>query len=148
MTEPLSVNEHSESIRGLYRGPLEEFVSRRAALVKELRAAKRREDADTVKALRKPSRMAWVLDSIVHEDSSALAGLDAALQHAQSGADLRSALDAVKAAVRDLAAIGARVAVRAGQPVEPSAVMTALYAVIGDASALESLRSGELVDVP
>ena len=148
MIDPAGADELSASIAALYRAPLEEFVNRRAALAKDLRAAKQREAADRVKALRKPSRMAWVLDSVVHEDPAALARLDAALQQAQSGADLRTALETVKSAVRDLAAIGARVAVRAGQPVEPSAVITAMYAVIGDAGALESLRSGLLVDVP
>src|SRR5689334_24504725 len=100
----------------VYRGPLEEFVSRRDALVKELRAAKRREDADRVKALRKPSRTAWVLDNIVHEDPASIEHLSAAIgsaQAVQSGADLRAAMENLRAAIRDVAAAGARVAIRA-----------------------------------
>lgn len=135
----------------VYRGPLEEFVSRRDALVKQLRAAKRREDADRVKALRKPSRTAWILDSVIHEDPGALDQLSAAITAAQtvhSGADLRSAMDNVRAAIRDVAAAGARVAIRAGQPIDASALVTAVHAVIGETNAFSELRAGRLVDVP
>lgn len=148
MTQAEIPDELETAINGVYRGPLEEFVNRRDALVKQLRATKQREAADRVKALRKPSRMAWVLDSVVHEDPGSIEQLAAAIRQAQSGADLRTALDAVKAAVRDVAAVGARVAVRAGQPVEPAAVIAAIQAVIGDASAFSTLRAGLLVDVP
>jgi hypothetical protein len=117
-------------------------------LVKQLRAAKRREDADRIKLLRKPSRMAWVLDNIDHEDSAAIEQLADAVSHAQQGADLRTALETVKAAVRVVAAAGARVAIRAGQPIEANAIATAVYAVIGDAKAFGELRARRLVEVP
>src|SRR5215813_1741745 len=107
MTEPLTPIELETAIVAVYRGPLDEFVSRRDALVKQLRAAKRREDADRVKLLRKPSRMAWVLDTLVHEDSASVDQLAAAIGAAQTGSDLRAALETVKAAVRDVAAAGA-----------------------------------------
>jgi hypothetical protein len=148
MTQPVIPNELATAILAVYRGPLEEFVTRRDALVKQLRATKQRESADRVKALRKPSRMAWVLDSVVHEDPASIERVAAAITEAQTGADLRAALETIKAAVRDVAAVGARVAVRAGQPVEPNAVITAMHAVIGDASAFADLRAGQLVEVP
>jgi hypothetical protein len=148
MTQPVIPNELETAILAVYRGPLEEFVSRRDALVKQLRATKQREAADRVRALRKPSRMAWVLDSVVQEHPASIEQLAAAIKEAQTGADLRTALETVKAALRGVAALGARVAVRAGQPVEPSAVITALHAVIGDASAFATLRAGQLVEVP
>lgn len=135
----------------VYRGPLEEFVSRRDALAKELRAAKRREDADRVKALRKPSRTAWVLDNVLHEDPVVLEQLSTAIgaaQTVQSGADLRGAMENVRAAIRDVAAAGARIAIRAGQPIDASALVTAVHAVIGETSAFNDLRAGRLVDVP
>ena len=72
MTQPPEPSELETALLAVYRGPLEEFVSRRDALAKQLRAAKRREDADRVKALRKPSRTAWVLDAIVHEDPASI----------------------------------------------------------------------------
>ena len=148
MTQPPTQIELEAAIVAVYRGPLDEFVSRRDALVKQLRAAKRREDADRVKLLRKPSRMAWVLDTIVHEDSGSIEQLAAAIGAAQTGTNLRAALETVKAAVRDVAAAGARVAIRAGNPIEANTIATAVHAVIGDASAFAELRAGRLVDVP
>jgi hypothetical protein len=151
MTEPLEPNELETALVTVYRGPLEEFVARRDALAKQLRAAKRRDDADRVKALRKPSRTAWVLDTIVHEDPAAIEQLVEAInaaQAVQSGADLRAAMDAIRAAVRAVAAVGARVAIRAGQPVDANVLAMALHAVIGETKAFDDLRAGRLVDVP
>jgi hypothetical protein len=132
----------------VYQGPFEEFVSRRDALVKRMRAEKRPVDAALVKALRKPSRMAWVLDHVVGEDPESIDRLGAAIAGAQTAVDLRTALETVKDAVRAVAAVGARVAVRAGQPIEPNAIATAVHAIIGDASAFAEFRAGRLVDVP
>ena len=117
MTESIISTDLAIAISALYRGPYEEFISRRDALVKQLRSAKRREDAERVKALRKPSRLAWVLDNIVHEDAATIERLDAAIKSAQTDADLRVALATVKKAVADVAAVGARLCVRAGQPI-------------------------------
>ena len=151
MTQPLDPSELGTAILAVYRGPLEEFVSRRDALVKQLRAAKRREEADRVKALRKPSRTAWVLDTIVHEDPASIEQLAAAIdagKSVQSAADVRLALETVRTAVRAVAAAGARVAIRAGQPIEGNALVAAVHAVMGDASAFGDLRAGRLVEVP
>jgi hypothetical protein len=151
MTQPPEPTELETTLAAVYRGPLEDFVSRRDAVVKQLRAAKRREDADRVKALRKPSRTAWVLDNIVREDPMVLDQLSTAInaaQGAQSGADLRAAMDNVRAAIRDVATAGARVAIRAGQPIDASQLVTAVHAVIGESSAFSELRAGRLVDVP
>src|SRR5215467_12807406 len=138
MTQPITPTELEAAISAVYRGPLETFVIRRDALVKQLRAAKQREDADRVKLLRKPSRMAWVLDNIVDEDGGSIEQLAIAIREAQRGTDLRTALETVKASVRAVAAAGGRVAIRAGQPIEAQTIETAVYAVIGDASALEA----------
>ena len=147
MTQPPD-SELEAALRAVYRGPLEEFVSRRDALVKQLRAEKRREDADRAKALRKPSRTAWILDTVIQDDPSALDQLSATITAAQTGTDLRSAMDNVRAAIRDVAAAGARVAIRAGNPIDASALVTAMHAVIGETSAFDDLRAGRLVDVP
>src|SRR5262245_38591616 len=113
-----------------------------------MRAEKRPDDAALVKGLRKPSRMAWVLDHVVGEDPESIDRLGAAIAGAQTSADLRTALETVKDAVRAVAAVAARVAVRAGQPIEPNAIATAVHAIIGDASAFAEFRAGRLVDVP
>ena len=151
VTQPPEPSELETALLAVYRGPFEEFVSRRDALAKQLRAAKRREDADRVKALRKPSRTAWVLDNIVHEDPASIEQLTAAIRAAQTvqaSADLRVAMDNVRMAIRDVAAAGARVAIRAGQPIDAHALVTAVHAVIGETSAFSDLRAGRLVDVP
>ena len=151
MTQPEESSELETALVAVYRGPLDEFVSRRDALAKQLRAAKRRDDADRVKALRKPSRTAWVLDNVVHEDPlvlEQLASAISAVQAVRSGADLRVALDNVRTAIRDVAAAGARVSTGVGQPIDASTLVTAVHAVIGETSAFSDLRAGRLVDVP
>jgi hypothetical protein len=140
--------ELATAILAVYHAPLEDFISRRDALAKQLRAEKRPADAALVKALRKPSRMAWTLDGVMHEDPSSIERLAAAIVETQTGADLRTALDTVKEAVRSVAAVGARVAVRAGHPIETNALATAVHAIIGDASAFAAFRGGRLTDVP
>src|SRR5678815_344515 len=107
MTQPEESSELETAVVAVYRAPLEEFVSRRDALAKELRAAKRREDAERVKALRKPSRVAWVLDNTLHEDPASVEQLAAAISAAQSGTDMRTTLESIRAAIRDVAAAGA-----------------------------------------
>jgi hypothetical protein len=148
LTQPPADLDLATAILAVYQAPFEEFVSRRDALAKRLRAEKRRDDAALVKSLRKPSRMAWVLDAVVGEDPGAIEHLSTAIAGAQRAADLRTALETVKEAVRGVAAIAARVAVRAGNPIEPNAIATAVHAIIGDASAFAEFRAGRLVDVP
>jgi hypothetical protein len=148
LTQPPADTDLATAILAVYRAPFEEFVGRRDALVKQLRTEKRRDDAALVKSLRKPSRMAWVLDAVIGEDPESIDRLDAAIAAARTAADLRAALETVKEAVRAVAAIGARVAVRAGHPIDPNAIATAVHAIIGDASAFTEFRAGRLVDVP
>jgi septal ring factor EnvC (AmiA/AmiB activator) len=148
VTQPPIETDLATEMVAVYQAPLEDFISRRDALAKQLRAEKRRDDAALVKALRKPSRIAWALDGVVHEDPESIEHLAAAIGDAQTGADLRTALETVKEAMRAVAAAGARVAVRAGHPIEPNALVTAIQAIIGDASAFAEFRAGRLVDVP
>src|SRR5947199_1661722 len=104
VTQPPIETSLETAIVAVYRAPLEDFISRRDQLAKQLRAEKRRDDAALVKALRKPSRTAWTLDGIVHEDPASIDRLAAAIAEAQTGAVLRIALEAVKEAIRDVAA--------------------------------------------
>jgi len=148
VTEPPPETDLPTAILAVYQAPFDEFVSRRDALAKQLRAEKRRDDAALVKALRKPSRMAWTLNGVVGEAPESIDRLGAAIAGAQTATDLRTALETVKEAVRAVAAVGARVAVRAGYPIEPNAIAAAVHAIIGDASAFAEFRAGRLVDVP
>ena len=55
-----------DRIDRLYAGPAEEFIARRDALVKELKAVKDKDGAATVKALRKPTVAAWAVNQLAH----------------------------------------------------------------------------------
>src|SRR5688500_4614721 len=132
---PFDPTELEAAILGVYRGPLEEFVSRRDALAKQRRASKRREEADRGKALRKPSRMAWALDQVVLDDPLPVERLAGAILAAQSAhaREARAAQEDVRHAVRAVAEAGAREAIRGGHPIESTALVAALRAVMGDA---------------
>src|ERR1043166_9313928 len=140
-------------IFAVYRGPLEQFVRRRDALAKELRASGRREAADLAKALRKPGRSAWALNNGVADDPATLEHLVAAIgavQAAQSRGrePLRAALKNLGVTVDEVAHSAARSSIRAGHPVESTSLVAAVKAVIGNADAFACLRAGRLVDVP
>ncbi len=51
-------------IDDLYRGPLNCFVTDRNTLIKELRAEKRRDEANRIKQLSRPSLVAWTLNQL------------------------------------------------------------------------------------
>lgn len=142
----------TEPISAVYRGPLEEFVARRDALVKELRGADRRDEAQRVKGLRKPTRTAWALDAAAHAEPGTvetLVGAVIAMVEAQSGTgDLRQAGEQLRAAVHQVASTAARAAADGGHPVDPSLLAPAVMAVVGSVEAFEALRDGRLVDVP
>jgi hypothetical protein len=150
--DPTDPVELEDAITTVYRGPLEDFITRRDALSKQLRASKRKDDADVVKALRKPSRMAWALDQVVFEDPDAVEDLAKAITDAQAAHgradDARAAQENVKAVVRAVAEAGARAAIRGGHPIESAELVAAVRAVIGEADAFAVLRTGRLVDVP
>jgi hypothetical protein len=69
----------------LYGLPLEEFTKARDELAKELRRAGRKEAADEVKALRKPSVSAWTVNQLARRRPQDLRGL------VKAGEELRKA---------------------------------------------------------
>lgn len=144
--------ELDEAVAAVYGGALEDFVRRRDALAKELRAAGRREDATAVKALRKPSRLAWALDAAVLRAGESFDELGAAVAatldaHA-TGGDVRDAIAGLRAAVRAFAAEAARLAKEADQRVDEAALNTAVLGVLGSADAFDALRAARLAEVP
>ncbi len=62
-------------IDALYAGPPGEFTAARDALARELRALGQREDADRVRTMRRPSRLAAELNHLVREDPARVATL-------------------------------------------------------------------------
>jgi hypothetical protein len=94
---PASVPE--QRVDALYGLPIEEFTSARDALVKELRKDGRREDAEWVNGLRKPSAAAWVVNQLARTQASGAGELQVA---AQALADEHARLMAGEARADDL----------------------------------------------
>lgn len=140
------------AVPDVYVGPLDGFVRRRDALAKALRAAGRKDDASAVKALRKPSRMAWALGRAALQSAGSLdvldAAVDATLEAQASGGDVRSAINGLRSAVRGFASEAARAAAESGQRLDDSDLSNAVLAVLGNADAMNALHRGCLVDVP
>jgi hypothetical protein len=139
-------------IAALYGGPLAAFVAERDGLARALRAEGRRDEAATVKALRKPKVVAWALDAAVHSEPGLAGDLAAAVEHLgreqATGGDVRGAIARVRDAEGAVADAAARTAGEHGNPVHAPAVALALRAVVGDDEAFASLRAVRLVDVP
>lgn len=113
----------NESVRELYALPPDEFIGARDRLAAELRDAGDADEAAEVKKLRRPSIVAWAVNTAsraMPEDVEALREAGQALRRAQrkalsgrGGEDLRRATDERRALIQRLAdagveAIGAR----------------------------------------
>jgi hypothetical protein len=129
----------------LYRLPPSEFVAARNALAKELRAEKRRDEAQTVTARRRPSPAAWALNQLVLGGGDAFGPVGAAVGAVREppGGDLRGAMGDLRDAIGQAAEIAAE---RSGLGVGDLAA--ALQAVVSDDEALTALTSGRLTEVP
>lgn len=102
---------------GLYHGPLEEFVARRTALVRELKATDR-DAADTVGKLRKPPVGVWAIDQLAVDNPALIAellaaGADArdAQQNVAAGTETREDLLVATGRLRDAVEVAARAAI-------------------------------------
>jgi hypothetical protein len=146
------MSDVGDRIAAIYGGPLDEFVSARDALARELRQAGDREGAAEIKALRKPRALAWALDAAALAAPDALADLAAAVDEAgqaqAGGGDVRAALANLRTAEAEVVAAAVEAAAAQGQRLEPSAAGGALRAVIADPEALADLQAVRLVDTP
>jgi hypothetical protein len=141
----------TDVVEQLYGAPLDEFVALRNARAKELRVDGRREEADAVKRLRKPSVAGWAVNQIRRSDPDAIEGLmaaGAALRQARSGG-LRNATREEREAVTDLVDRAAHVLREAGR--EPGSAMLedireTLHAAALDEKARELVASGRVVE--
>lgn len=145
-----------DEARGLFREPPEAFVPSRNALERRLRDEGRAEDAAAVKALRKPTVVAWALNQLAERDPEGVRALieagaevRAAQQAALSSkrgatARLREATNARRAAVATLAAAAAEALSGEGRGAHAhsEAIAQALEAASVDPAAGESLVAG------
>jgi hypothetical protein len=135
----------------LYRLTPEDFTAARDAAAKQARADGDREAAAALKALRRPTVSAWLLNTLVRQESDLveqLLELGPVLAQAQAGGDA-AALRTVGEQRRQLvgAVVGRAVAL-AGRPVTAALrdeVAATLEAALADPASAEAVRSGRLV---
>jgi hypothetical protein len=151
------MSDRDDDHRSLYREPLQGFVAARDAVVKDLRAAGRADEAASVKALRKPSVPAWALDQLADRDPKGVGELlDAgaeirAAQRAALTSDrhadrLRDATAARRKVVDHLAALAADVLTEGGHSptTHVDAIRATLEAASADPEVGERLLAGTL----
>ncbi len=138
----------------LYGLPAEEFTAARDALAKELRGAKRRDEADAVKQRRRPTAPAAAINQLARREpelvealisaAGDLVGAQERVLGGDAGRDeLRAAADAERRAVGALMAAAARL------PDQPSAaalekVRDTLHAAATDDAVRDAIAGGRL----
>jgi hypothetical protein len=136
----------------LYGAPFDEFIARRGAAVKELRKEKRREEADAVKALRKPALSAWTINQLARQardDVDQLLAAGAALRQAKAGDTLRDATRDERGAVDRLVEQGTALLREAGHTVTDKTageLRDTLHAAALDDEVRDLLDRGRLVE--
>ena len=143
----------------LYALPLDEFTAARNRLAKELGKDGDPDEAARVKALRKPSAAAWLVNQLVRRRKKAAKDLLRAgerLRSAQEkalGGGSRSALEKTVAAEREavekLVAEARKIASESGSKASDASlarVQSTLHAVSLDAEVREAFEAGELVE--
>jgi chemotaxis protein histidine kinase CheA len=144
----------------LYRVPPEDFVATRDALVRDLRAAKRREEAAAVKTLARPGPALWaanaaararpdLVEALEIAGTALIAAQRAAFEHGDASG-LRAALAARRTSAGALTEAAGAVLAAAGRATAGTAGdLAALFdAVALDRTACERLRAGRLDKVP
>jgi hypothetical protein len=133
-----------DEVAALYAGPTSDFTVARDALAKKLKADGDKEAAAEVKALKRPTKLAWAIGRAASDEESAFENLIATAEAlAAGGVDPRPAMKKL----RDAVAVLADKAAALGD-VDAGDATTGLLAITGDAGALEQLREGRLADVP
>jgi hypothetical protein len=145
-----------ERARRLYGLPLMDFTAARNSLAAQLRAEGDGEGAAAVRALRKPSRAAWAVNSLVRAEPElveALLGAGGELRQAHRqaasgrGADqLRAAADAERAAVERLMARAADAIGEAPGAAIAESMRNTLHAASSDDEARELVAGGCVVE--
>ncbi len=87
----MPADEFESTVEQLYAGPPDQFIAQRDAAVKRARAAGDRDDADQLKALRRPTVAAALLNQLHRRDG---AGLDELLKLGEQLRAAQSKLDA------------------------------------------------------
>jgi hypothetical protein len=152
---PKSAQREADELYGL---PLEEFTPQRNALAQRLRKEGRREEADAVKALRKPTAAAWALNQLARrrpDDVKRLLAAGRNLRKAHQSLLKGGGRDAVqeataqeRALVDELARDASAVAGEAGTAASTSFdehIRNTLHAAALDEDTAGELKAGRLL---
>ena len=135
----------------LYALPPEQFTSARDAAVRDAAAQQDKDLATTLKALRKPSVAAWVVNTLVREQAQLLdqlLGLGTELAKAQAqgkGAELRELTERRHQVVQTVTQQAADLVERDLTPQVRAEVTATLDAALADPASAQAVRTGQLV---
>ena len=138
-----------DGVDALFDGALDDFVARRDALVKALKAEKRKDDAAAVKALRKPSAAAWAINTIARssrDDMDALLRAGAFVREAQAAAMQGRDDGSLRTSTREWRGQLNALAARAGAHRDDA--MVAFEAASTDDTVASVVCAGHLIAVP
>ena len=146
-----------KQIDRLYSAPPGEFVGRREGLARSLRAEGKRESADEVKKLRKPTVAAWAVNQLVRREKMRVRGLFTAGErlrraHADvlaggSPEGLERARGDERAAIEELAGAARALLEEGGHPPAETVldrVRDTFHAAVVDEAVGERVRAGRL----
>lgn len=146
-----------KQIDKLYTAPLGDFVERRNELARALRKDGKREAADDVKRLRKPTVPAWTVNQLARREKMRLRGLLTAGERLRkahekllgggSSEALQQARDDERSAIAELAGAAGSLLTEAGHPATETTldrVRETLHAAAIDEDAGQRVREGRL----
>ena len=149
----------AETLDDLYGAPLADFVGRRDELARALRKDGKREEAEAVKALRKPTVAAWAVNMLARRERDRVAALleagerlraaHADLLAGGSSAAVQEASRAERETVEELVGAAAGFLDEAGRSAGPSTldrVRDTLHAAAPDERVRELVREGRVVE--
>jgi len=144
----------ADPVDELFLLPLREFTAARDRLAAQLVAAKQRDRARVVKALRRPTVAAWVVNQLAHRHAAAVRRLldaGAVLRRAQYALGRRGSADDFRAAtkrrqetLRELRALAAPLLREAGSAAHLDDVLATLEVASVDPAAAKAVTSGRL----
>lgn len=149
-TSPVSVDEVADELYGL---PLDEFTAVRNERAKQAREAGDRQASEAIRALAKPSAVAWLANQLVrhrHDEIDPLVELGASLREATASLDadqLRALSKQQHQVIYALTQQARQLASEAGQPVSDATARgleQTLHAALADENAARALSSGRL----
>lgn len=148
----MPADEFERTVEQLYAGPPDQFIAQRDAVVKQAKGAGDKELADQVKALRRPTVAAALLNRLHHRDDSSgldeLLALGEKLRAAQSKLDVTSMKSLSTERNSLISRLLKEIAEASDEPLSSAVqeqLSDTLVAAVADAEAGRAVGSGRLV---